>query len=96
MFYVYILVCTDGSYYVGHTRELQKRLEAHHRGVGSVHTAKHRPVQLLYKEFQPTRAAATRRERQLKGWSRNKKEALIRGDLDLLRKLSKSRRKYLE
>ena len=93
MFHVYILLCSDCSYYVGHTRDLLKRLDAHNRGVGSSHTAKRRPVRLVYQESQATRAAAARRERQLKGWSRKKKDALIRGDISLLRKLSRRRRK---
>ena len=91
MYHIYILRCRNTSLYVGHTQNLEARLRAHNMGLGAAHTFKHRPVKLIYSEDHPTRLAAIRRERQLKGWTRKKKEALIRGDLATLKILSKRR-----
>ena len=91
MFYVYILRCVDESLYVGHTRNIDKRVETHNAGRGAAFTVKRRPVELVYAEPHDTKTAAIRRERQLKRWTRRKKEALIRGDLALLRSLSRRR-----
>ncbi|MCP3981473.1 MAG: GIY-YIG nuclease family protein [bacterium] len=91
MYHVYILRCRDNSLYVGYTQNVEARVRAHNMGLGAAHTYKHGPVQLIYSEVHPTRLAATRRERQLKRWTRRKKEALIRGDLARLRALSKRR-----
>ena len=88
-FYVYILRCTDGSYYVGHTDDLEKRLAAHQRGEIRGYTRSRRPVQLVFHEQFTSREDAFLRERQLKGWSRRKKEALIRGDWDDITRLSR-------
>ncbi len=92
MYHVYILRCSDQSLYVGHTTNVEARVRAHNMGLGATHTSNRLPVELAYSETHPTRLAAIRRERQLKGWTREKKEALIRGDLDLLRILSRRRR----
>ena len=89
MLHVYILVCSDGSFYVGYTTDVQRRLESHNDGTGARHTRDHRPIRLAYSEFHPTRTAAMRRERQIKGWSHAKKEALIRKDYDRLRSLAR-------
>jgi len=91
MYYVYILRCSDASLYVGQTRNIKKRLQAHNAGLGAVHTSKRRPVHLIHVEKHATRVAAMRRERQLKGWSHAKKNALVRGDLEELHGLSKRR-----
>jgi tRNA/rRNA methyltransferase len=91
MYHVYILRCRDNSFYIGHTGDLNARLEAHNAGHGAAHTFKHRPVELIYFETYPSRLTAIRRERQLKKWTRKKKEALIRGDLETLRSLSRRR-----
>ena len=87
MSFVYILRCADGSYYVGHTSDLSRRIARHNEGKAAVHTAARRPVTLAYSEEFETERQAIARERQLKGWTRAKKEALIAGDLDLLRRL---------
>jgi tRNA/rRNA methyltransferase len=87
-FYVYILRCADGSYYVGHTDDLERRLAAHQSGEIAGYAYSRRPVQLVFREEFPSRENAFLRERQLKGWSRRKKEALIRGDWDNLGRLS--------
>ena len=91
MFYVYILRCRNTSLYVGYTQDVEARVRAHNMGLGAAHTFKHGPVELIYSEAHPTRLAAIRRERQLKRWTRRKKEALIQGDLARLRALSKRR-----
>jgi predicted GIY-YIG superfamily endonuclease len=89
-FYVYILRCADGSYYVGHTDDLEKRLAAHQRGEIRGYTLSRRPVQLVFHEEFPTREDAFLRERQMKGWSRRKKEALAKGDWASLKRLSRA------
>jgi putative endonuclease len=92
MFYVYILRCADQSLYVGQTCNINRRVETHNAERGAAFTSKRRPVKLVYAESHDTETAAVRRERQLKRWTREKKEALIRGDVDLLRALSKRRK----
>ena len=92
MYYVYILRCSDQSLYLGHTRNVKRRVETHNVGLGAAFTRKRRPVTLAYVERHDAKVAAIRRERQLKGWTREKKEALVRGDLIRLRALSKRRR----
>jgi predicted GIY-YIG superfamily endonuclease len=91
MFFVYILQCVDGSFYVGHTHNLSHRLRAHNDGTAARFTHKRRPVRLIYAEELPTRETAVCRERQLKGWTHAKKSALVRGDVEQLRQLSRSR-----
>ena len=89
--YLYILKCSDGSYYVGSTSDLEYRVAQHQSGEVPGYTAAHRPVTLVYScEFENPYEAFLR-ERQVKGWSRKKKEALIREDYAALVELSKSR-----
>ena len=87
MWHVYILRCADNSLYVGETNDVGGRLARHNEARGSVFTTSRRPVVLAYFETHPNRELALRRERQLKGWTRAKKEALIAGDLALLKRL---------
>ncbi|MBY0496904.1 MAG: GIY-YIG nuclease family protein [Cyanobacteria bacterium] len=75
-----ILRCVDGSFYVGETSDLDQRIADHNRGRGGAYTAHRRPVCLAYAEKHSTRADCLGRERQVKGWTRAKKEALIEGD----------------
>jgi putative endonuclease len=92
--HAYMLRCSDGSYYVGSSRDsLDRRIVEHNAGSFPGYTSRRRPVELVWhEEFQRiTDAIAV--ERQLKGWSRAKKEALIRRDYDALRRLSQSRAK---
>jgi predicted GIY-YIG superfamily endonuclease len=84
---VYILRCADDALYVGETDDLELRLVRHNDGRASRYTAVRRLVTLVYSEVHTTRAAALKRERQLKGWTRAKKEALIAGDVQLLKRL---------
>ncbi len=79
-FWVYILRCSDGSYYTGHTDDLDKRLAEHDQELAADWTRRRRPVRLVWCEDAPTRDEAFAFERRLKNWSRAKKEALIAGD----------------
>ena len=79
-FWVYILRCADGSYYTGHTEDLDARMSQHHAGKMGGYTVLRRPVTLVFCEDFPTREEALQSERQIKGWSRRKKEAMMRGD----------------
>jgi predicted GIY-YIG superfamily endonuclease len=91
MHFVYILECRDGSYYVGSTENVSRRLLVHSSGKGPTFTARRLPIQLIYQESFATLEEAIRREKQLKGWSRAKKEALITGDLKSLAELAACR-----
>lgn len=89
--FVYIVECSDGSYYVGHTTDLAHRERVHNEGRGSRFTAGRRPVAMVYAEQWSTLAAAVRREKQLKRWSSLKKEALIKRDSGSLKAASRHR-----
>ena len=78
-FYVYMLRCSDGRYYTGHTEDLDVRLAQHNAGTFGGWTSKHRPVELVWCEAMPTRDEAFAAEFRIKRWSQAKKEALIRG-----------------
>lgn len=90
-YYVYIVACRDGFYYTGVTNDLERRLCEHNEGINKdCYTYKRRPVILKYFEHYTEVLQAIEREKQLKGWSRKKKEALFKEDFELLRELSKS------
>jgi putative endonuclease len=79
--WLYILRCADGSYYVGTTRKaLEERLGEHNAGLYDGYTARRRPVTLVFAQHFDTITDAIAAERQVKGWSRAKKEALIAGN----------------
>jgi len=80
MFWVYILRCADGSYYTGHTDNLERRLDEHASGVCGGYTAVRRPLECVWSQACTTREEALAAELQIKNWSRAKKEALIRDD----------------
>ena len=87
-YYVYLLKCSDASYYAGLTDNLDLRIAQHQTGFDSKsYTYSRRPVKLVWTQVFPTHDEAFRCERQIKGWSRAKKEALIRGDWDGLREV---------
>ena len=86
--YMYILLCADGSYYTGSTINLELRLAQHQAGEGANHTKKHLPVELVYYEEFSRIDFAFQREKQVQGWSRKKKEALINGEKHLLPELA--------
>jgi putative endonuclease len=89
--WVYILKCADNSYYTGKTQDLQKRIAEHQTGVFKGYTFDRRPVKLVYSQDFNSYQDAIGAERQIKGWSRTKKEALIRGDFRLLHELAQCR-----
>ena len=87
---MYILKCADGSYYTGSTTELDARVLRHQNGEGANYTRERLPVKLVYFEEYPRIHEAFYREKQVQGWSRKKKEALINGQFGKLPELSKS------
>lgn len=91
-FHAYLLCCNDGSYYVGHTDDLDLRVAQHQSGTFGGYTARRLPVSLLWSEAFQTRDDAYQVERKLKGWSRAKKEALIAGDWTLISALARRRK----
>lgn len=91
LFYCYILKCADGTYYVGHTDNMERRFAEHQLGVFPGYTYKRRPVALIWSDMFQTRDDAKAAEKQIKGWSRAKKEALIRGDWDRISELARCR-----
>ncbi len=78
--YMYILLCANNCYYTGSTKNLEKRLAEHENGEGANFTKKHLPVKLVYLETFYRIDQAFYREKQIQGWSRKKKEALINGE----------------
>jgi putative endonuclease len=87
--YMYILECADGSYYVGSTTNMERRLWEHNEGLGAKYTAGRRPVKLVYVEETDSIEEAYRREKHIHGWSRAKRQALIRGEYERLPELAK-------
>lgn len=86
--YLYILKCADGTYYTGSTKDIELRLQQHQAGEGSSYTKRRLPVKLIYVEEFPRVDEAFYREKQVQGWSRKKKDALIGGKLHELPSLS--------
>ena len=84
--YMYILLCIDGSYYTGSTTNLELRITQHQNGEGANYTKKRLPIKLIYYEEFLRIDEAFYREKQVQGWSRKKKEALMNGDITLLAK----------
>jgi LAO/AO transport system kinase len=89
-FHVYLLLCRDGTYYVGHTDELDARL-LQHQTSESGYTATRKPVELVWQGEFESREGALAFEQQIKGWSRAKKEALIAGDWERVQALARSK-----
>jgi len=90
-YWVYILKCSDGSYYTGSTSNLEKRISEHKLGSIKGYTSKRLPVGLVFSEWFSDVNDAISAERQIKGWSRAKKEALTNGDFELIKILSKKK-----
>ena len=94
IYYVYIVECKDWSYYIGITNDLEKRLLEHNTGQDeNSYTYSRRPVELKYFETFYDVNQAISREKQIKGWSRKKKQALIAQIFDNLKELAKSKPK---
>ena len=92
-YFVYILKCSDDSYYTGVTNNLEKRISEHKSGVIKGYTMSRLPVELVFSERFSDVNQAIRFEKQVKGWNRRKKEALINKDFDLLIRLSNKKKK---
>ncbi len=92
-FWVYLLRCADNSYYTGHTDNLEKRIAEHREGEIKGYTSTRLPVTLVFHQEFPTREEALASELQIKGWSRKKKEAMIRGDWEEVSRLARKRKK---
>lgn len=94
---IYILKCSDGSYYTGLTKELDARVNEHQAGVHpEAYTFSRRPVELVWYEIVQSYEEAFQWEHQIKGWSRAKKEALIRGDIEGIHETVKAERRRRE
>jgi predicted GIY-YIG superfamily endonuclease len=91
--HVYIVRCADGSFYVGSTRtSLEARVSQHNDGTFGGYTSRRRPVDLMFHQEFDRISDAIAAERQIKGWTRAKKQALLRGDFAALRVLARGRR----
>jgi putative endonuclease len=90
-FWAYMLRCSDGRYYAGHTDDLERRVGQHSQGGFCDFTARRQPVTLVWSEVFSTRIEALEAERRIKGWTRAKKEALIASDWRRLHELAVSR-----
>ena len=91
MFWAYMLHCRGGFYYVGHTDDLERRVAQHTTGAVAGFTADHLPLAPVWSQDFPTRDEAKAAEKQIKGWSRAKKMALIRGDWGRISTLAKNK-----
>ena len=91
MFHCYLLLCADGSYYCGHTDDIERRLAQHLSGFFAGYTYRRRPVTLVWNDAVQTRDDAKAAEKRIKGWSRAKKQALIAGDWARISELAKSK-----
>lgn len=89
-FWVYMLECADRSFYVGHTDNLEQRIACHQAGEIPGYTAERLPVSLVLAQAVESREQALNLERQLKGWSRVKKQALLAGDWPRVSALAKN------
>ena len=94
MFWIYILQCSDGSFYTGHTDDLERRVGEHVVGVAGCYTFSRRPVVLVYAQDCRSRIEALTAERQIKGWSRAKKQALIAGDWQEVNRLGRGKHRH--
>ena len=90
-FWVYVLRCSDGSYYTGHTDNLERRVGSHESGAVPGYTKNRRPVELVYSQHFATRIEALTAELQIKGWTRAKKEAMFREDWKAVGKLARGK-----
>ncbi len=95
MFWAYLLRCADGSYHCGHSDDLERRLAEHASGAFGGYTASRLPVALVWCADFPTRHEALDTEQTIKGWSRAKKEALIRGDWTAMERLARRHRRFV-
>ncbi len=78
MWYIYVLLCEDGSFYTGSTNNLEKRFALHQNGKGAKYTRSHKPLKIVHSEIFDTKIAALKREREIKSWSREKKISTLK------------------
>ena len=90
-FFAYLLRCADNSYYVGHTDDLERRFGEHREGGYCRYTEVRRPVELIWSQEFTSRYEALTAERQIKSWSRSKKESLAKGDFGSLKEGAKKK-----
>ena len=90
-FFIYILKCSDNSYYVGHTDDIEKRISEHTQGLGAGYTSSRLPVCVVYVAMFGSRIEALETERQIKKWTRAKKEALIEENWCKISKLARKK-----
>ncbi|HET7395275.1 MAG TPA: GIY-YIG nuclease family protein [Gammaproteobacteria bacterium] len=93
-FSLYILECADGTIYIGHTDDLDRRMQQHDDGKASSYTASRHPLKLLHVEEFETREETLTMERKLKGWNRAKKFAYMAGDWAAVSRLAKGKHKH--
>jgi len=86
--WTYVLKCSDASYYIGSTKDLKRRIHEHEKGF-CWYTSRRRPVEVVYSEIHKSIIFAKKREMQIKGWTKRKKEALIKSDSNSLHEFSK-------
>lgn len=96
MYFVYIVQCSDGYYYTGVTNDLERRVNEHNSGVIEGYTSNRLPVRLVFNQSFQFIQDAIAAEKQIKGWSRKKKEALINGDFKRLKLLSKCKKQLVD
>jgi putative endonuclease len=77
MWFIYILLCKDGSYYTGSTNDVEKRFKDHLEGRGARYTKSHKPIEVIYREEFKSKSVALKREAELKKWSKAKKVKLV-------------------
>lgn len=95
MFHCYLLKCADGTYHVGHTDDMEKRFAEHQSGAFPGYTYKRRPVELMWNDMFQNRVDAKLAEKQIKGWSRAKREALAERDWNQVSELARCRSRNL-
>ena len=78
MWFVYVLLCSDGSFYVGYSDNVKKRFLDHQKGKGGRYTRSHKPIRIVYSEQLDTKSEALKREFEIKSWSREKKINLLK------------------
>jgi putative endonuclease len=80
MYFIYILLCRDGTFYTGSTNDVDKRFKDHLEGKGARYTKGHKPEKIVYQEGFPTKSEALKREAELKKWPKAKKETLVKSN----------------
>jgi len=93
-FTLYLLECADGTFYIGHTDNLDRRVQQHEQGLAGAYTANLRPLKLIHVEEFESRLEALTMERKLKGWTRAKKQVYMMGNWQTVGKLAKGKHRH--